>query len=80
MSAADFPTGKYPADRSGEGHPLALLRARLSDWGDEGRLLEAGHGPERGAAGRTPRRRRSSPRSAIAKKAARARWNARAKN
>lgn len=25
--------------RSGEGHPLALLRARLLDWGDEGRLL-----------------------------------------
>ena len=25
--------------RSGEGHPLVLLRARLSDWGDEGRLL-----------------------------------------
>ena len=25
--------------RSGEGHPLTLLRARLSDWGDDGRLL-----------------------------------------
>ena len=25
--------------RSGEGHPLALLRMRLSDWGDDGRLL-----------------------------------------
>ena len=28
-----------PRVRSGEGHPLTLLRARLSDWGDEGRLL-----------------------------------------
>ena len=25
--------------RSGEGHPLALLRMRLADWGDDGRLL-----------------------------------------
>ena len=25
--------------RSGEGHPLTLLRARLSDWGDDGRLI-----------------------------------------
>ena len=25
--------------RSGEGHPLTLLRARLSDWQDDGRLL-----------------------------------------
>ena len=25
--------------RSGEGHPLSLLRARLSDWQDDGRLL-----------------------------------------
>ena len=25
--------------RSGEGHPLTLLRARLSDWGNDGRLL-----------------------------------------
>ena len=25
--------------RSGEGHPLTLLRQRLSDWQDEGRLL-----------------------------------------
>ena len=25
--------------RSGEGHPLTLLRARLSDWGDEGDCL-----------------------------------------
>ena len=25
--------------RSGEGHPLALLRMRLADWGDRGRLL-----------------------------------------
>ena len=25
--------------QSGEGHPLALLRARLLDWGDAGRLL-----------------------------------------
>ena len=31
---------RWPARvRSGEGHPLALLRARLSDWGDDGRLL-----------------------------------------
>ena len=31
---------RWPARvRSGEGHPVALLRARLSDWGDEGRLL-----------------------------------------
>ena len=25
--------------RSGEGHPLALLRMRLADWGEDGRLL-----------------------------------------
>ena len=25
--------------RSGEGHPLTLLRARLSDWGDDARLI-----------------------------------------
>ena len=25
--------------RSGEGHPLTLLRARLADWGDDARLL-----------------------------------------
>ena len=25
--------------RSGEGHPLTLLRARLSDWGNDGRLI-----------------------------------------
>ena len=25
--------------RSGEGHPLVLLRARLADWGSDGRLL-----------------------------------------
>lgn len=25
--------------RSGEGHPLALLRARLADWGEDARLL-----------------------------------------
>ena len=31
---------RWPARvRSGEGHPLTLLRARLSDWGDDGRLL-----------------------------------------
>ena len=31
---------RWPARvRSGEGHPLALLRARLSDWGDDGLLL-----------------------------------------
>ena len=31
---------RWPARvRSGEGHPLALLRARLADWGDKGRLL-----------------------------------------
>ena len=31
---------RWPARvRSGEGHPLALLRARLPDWGDDGRLL-----------------------------------------
>ena len=31
---------RWPARvRSGEGHPLALLRARLVDWGDDGRLL-----------------------------------------
>ena len=31
---------RWPARvRSGEGHPLALLRARLSDWGDAGLLL-----------------------------------------
>ena len=31
---------RWPARvRSGEGHPLALLRARLMDWGDAGRLL-----------------------------------------
>ena len=31
---------RWPARvRSGEGHPLALLRARLADWGDDGRLL-----------------------------------------
>lgn len=31
---------RYPARvRSGEGSPLALLRARLMDWGDTGRLL-----------------------------------------
>ena len=31
---------RWPARvRSGEGHPLALLRARLVDWGGDGRLL-----------------------------------------
>ena len=31
---------RWPARvRSGEGHPLALLRARLADWGDDGLLL-----------------------------------------
>ena len=31
---------RWPARvRSGEGHPLALLRMRLADWGDDGRLL-----------------------------------------
>ena len=31
---------RWPARvRSGEGHPLALLRARLADWGDAGLLL-----------------------------------------
>ena len=31
---------RWPARvRSREGHPLALLRARLADWGDDGRLL-----------------------------------------
>ena len=31
---------RWPARvRSGEGHPLALLRARLVDWGEDGRLL-----------------------------------------
>ena len=31
---------RWPARvRSGEGHPLALLRARLADWQDAGRLL-----------------------------------------
>ena len=31
---------RFPARvRSGEGHPLTLLRARLSDWGSAGRLL-----------------------------------------
>ena len=31
---------RWPARvRSGEGHPLALLRARLADWGDDGRLV-----------------------------------------
>ena len=31
---------RWPARvRSGEGHPLALLRMRLADWGDAGRLL-----------------------------------------
>ena len=31
---------RWPARvRSGEGHPIALLRARLVDWGDDGRLL-----------------------------------------
>ena len=31
---------RWPARvRSGEGHPLSLLRARLADWGDDGLLL-----------------------------------------
>ena len=31
---------RWPARvRSGEGSPISLLRARLSDWGDDGRLL-----------------------------------------
>ena len=31
---------RFPARvRSGEGHPLTLLRARLADWGSAGRLL-----------------------------------------
>ena len=31
---------RWPARvRSGEGHPLSLLRMRISDWGDDGRLL-----------------------------------------
>ena len=31
---------RWPARvRSGEGHPLSILRARLADWGDAGRLL-----------------------------------------
>lgn len=33
-------TARWPAlVRSGEGAPLALLRARLMDWGDDGRLI-----------------------------------------
>ena len=33
-------TARWPARvRSGEGHPLALLRARLLDWGADGRLI-----------------------------------------
>ena len=31
---------RWPARvRSGEGHPLGILRARLMDWGEDGRLL-----------------------------------------
>ena len=35
-----FVVARWPRQvRSGEGHPLALLRMRLADWGDRGRLL-----------------------------------------